>query len=153
MDWYLLYYGCCVLQAKQEKGHNSLDGHHVSHAHAMANVHIFDSPINAKRYIEVLEQHMLPSKPCLFQWCPCLFQQETAKPHSAHLTAAWLQSKRLQVLDWPACSPDMSPIENVWHSLKCKTHQQRDMSMGWDRIPLSKLKQLVSSLPKRFQCC
>uniref|UniRef100_A0AAR2L5Q2 (E3-independent) E2 ubiquitin-conjugating enzyme n=1 Tax=Pygocentrus nattereri TaxID=42514 RepID=A0AAR2L5Q2_PYGNA len=35
-------------------------------------------------------------------------------PHSARVTTAWLRSKRVRVLDWPACSPDLSPIENVW---------------------------------------
>uniref|UniRef100_A0AAR2KV54 Tc1-like transposase DDE domain-containing protein n=1 Tax=Pygocentrus nattereri TaxID=42514 RepID=A0AAR2KV54_PYGNA len=87
-------------------------------AHDMGNLHICEGTINAERYIQVLEQHMLPSKQRLFQGRPCLFQQDNAKPHSACVTTAWLRSKRVRVLDWPACSPDLSPIENVWRIMK-----------------------------------
>jgi len=38
---------------------------------------------------------------------PFLFIQDNAKPHSACVTTIWLSSKRIQVLNWPACSPDL----------------------------------------------
>uniref|UniRef100_A0A3B4CCP3 Tc1-like transposase DDE domain-containing protein n=1 Tax=Pygocentrus nattereri TaxID=42514 RepID=A0A3B4CCP3_PYGNA len=94
-------------------------------AHSMGNLHICEGTINAERYIKVLEQHMLPSKQRLFQGRPCSFQQDNAKPHSARVTTAWLRSKRVQVLDRPACSPDLSPTENVWHIMKHKKRQRR----------------------------
>ncbi len=61
--------------------------------------------INAEKYIEILEHNMLPSRRHLFQGRPCIFQQDNAKPHSAHITKSWLRRKRVRVLDWPACSP------------------------------------------------
>uniref|UniRef100_A0AAR2M5U8 Tc1-like transposase DDE domain-containing protein n=1 Tax=Pygocentrus nattereri TaxID=42514 RepID=A0AAR2M5U8_PYGNA len=94
-------------------------------AHGMGNLHICEGTINAERYIQVLEQHMLPSNQCLFQGRPCLFQQDNAKPHSARVTTAWLRSKRVRVLNWPSCSPDLSPIENVWRIMKRKIRQRR----------------------------
>ena len=63
---------------------------------------------------------MLQSKQRLLQGHSCLFQQDNAKPHSAHVTTAWLHGKRVRALVWPACSPDLSPIENVWHIMKHK---------------------------------
>ncbi len=79
----------------------------------MGSLHVLEGTMNAERYIKVLEQHMLPSR-----WR--LFQQDNAKPHTAAITTAWLRSRRVRLLNWPACSPDLSPIENIWHIINRK---------------------------------
>ncbi len=74
-------------------------------AYGMGSLHVLEGTMNAERYIKVLEQHMLPSRWRLFQGRPCVFQQDNAKPHTAAITTAWLRSRRVRVLNWPACSP------------------------------------------------
>ena len=120
-------------------------------------LHICEGTINVKKYILILEKHMMPSKRRLFHGRPCLFQVDNAKPHSARVTTAWLHSKRVRELDWPACSPDLSPIENVWRIMKRKIAQRRPRTVEqlklyikqeWERIPPENLQKLVSSVPK-----
>jgi len=77
----------------------------------MGSLHVLEGTINAERYIKVLEQHMLPSRRRLFEGRPCVFQQDNAKPHTASITTAWHHRRIVRVLNWPACSPDLSPIE------------------------------------------
>ncbi len=91
-------------------------------AYGMISLHVLEGTMNAERYIKVLEQHMLPSRRHLFQGRPC-FKQDNAKPHTAAITA-WLRSRRVRVLNWPACSPDLSPIENIWCIMKRKIRQR-----------------------------
>lgn len=53
--------------------------------------------------------NMVPSR-----WRPRLFQQDDEATFCS-LTPVWLQSKGVQVPDWPACGPDLSPIKHVQH--------------------------------------
>ena len=71
-------------------------------------------------------------------------------PHSARVTTALLRSKRVWVLDWPACSPDLSPME-MYGALRREKYDNRDPRLlskkdvyykqEWERILLSKLEQ------------
>ncbi len=79
--------------------------------------YVLEGTMNAERYVKVLEQHMLPSR-------QCVFQQDNTKPYTAAITTAWLCSSRVRVLNWTACSPDLSPIENIWCIIKWKIRQR-----------------------------
>ncbi len=125
-----------VLSAFSSKASIS-DGMGCISAYGMGSLHVLEGTMNAERYIKVLEQHMLPSR-------RRLFQQDHAKPHTAAITTAWLRSRRVRVLNWPACSPDLSPIENIWHIIKRKIRQRQPQTLQqletyirqeWDQIP------------------
>ncbi len=84
--------------------------------YVMGSLYVLEGTMNAERYIKFLEQHMLPSR-------RRVFQQDNAKPHTAAITTAWLHSRRVWVLNWPACSPDLSPINKIWRIIKRKIRQ------------------------------
>lgn len=43
-----------------------------------------------------------------------MFQQDNIKPHSAAIITAWVCSRQVLVVRLTACSPDLSPAENIW---------------------------------------
>jgi len=103
---------------------------------------------------------MLPSRWRLFHGRPCVFQQDNAKQHTAAIKTAWLRSRRVRVLNWPAWSPDISPIENIWRIIKRKIHQRWPQTLQqletyirheWDQIPTPKLKKFLTSIARRLQ--
>ncbi len=109
--------------------------------------------MNAERCIKVLEQHMLPSR-------RRLFQQDNVKPHTAAITTARHCSRRVRVLNCPDCSPDISPIENIWCIIKQKIRQRRLQNpqqletyirQVWGQIPTPKLQKLITSMPRHLQ--
>lgn len=93
-------------------------------AYGVGSLHILKGTINAVRCIQVLEQHMFASRQCLFQRRPCIIQQDNAILQTASRTTACLRSRRVRVFNRSACSPDLSPIKNIWHVLKRKIWQR-----------------------------
>ncbi|GFW23083.1 transposable element Tc3 transposase [Trichonephila clavipes] len=70
------------------------------------------STLKSQRYIsEVLEPVVLPYLQGL---ATAIFQQDNARPHMARIVQRFFINPQIELLPWPARSPDLSPIENMW---------------------------------------
>ncbi len=76
-------------------------------------------------YQEVLEHFMLPAADQLYGDADLIFQQDLAPAHSAKATSTWFKDHGIPVLNWPANSPDLNPIENLWGIVKRKMRYAR----------------------------
>ncbi len=74
---------------------------------------------------EISEHFMLSSADQLFKDADFIFQQDLAPAHTAKSTKSWLNDHGVGVLDWPANSPDLNPIENLRGIVKRKMRNKR----------------------------
>ncbi len=83
------------------------------------------STVNAAIYQDILEHFMLPSADKLYGDVDFIFQQDLAPAHTAKGTKSWFNDHGVTVLDWPANSPDLNPIKNLWGIVKRKMRDTR----------------------------
>ena len=61
----------------------------------------------------MLTENVLPNKEDILP-DGHLFQLDNATVPTANISRQWFEDEGIQLLDWPAYSPYMNPIENVW---------------------------------------
>ena len=111
--------------------------------------------LNAVRYCNEIVQPVL--LPFLRHGHASIFQQDNARPHVARHTMNFLTANNVNVLDWPARSPDISPIEHLWNHLGRIVRERNDVNNvrervlheEWDRIPMDVVRRLILSMRRR----
>ncbi len=118
------------------------------------------STVNAAIYQEILEHFMLPSADKLYGDADFIFQQDLAPAHTAKGTKSWFNDHGVTVLDWPANSPDLNPIENLWGIVKRKMRDTRPNNADelkatvketWASILPQQCHKLITSMPRRIE--
>ncbi len=94
---------------------------------------------------------MLPSADQLFKDADFIFQQDLAPVHTAKITKSWLNGHDVGVLDWPANSPDLNPIENQNKRPKNADELKATVKETWASIPPQQCHKLISSMPRRIE--
>ncbi len=77
------------------------------------------------QYQDILEHFMLPSADKLYGDADFIYQQDLTPTHTAKGTKSWFNDHGVTVLDWPANSTDLNPIDNLWDIVKRKLRDTR----------------------------
>ncbi|KAK3510395.1 hypothetical protein QTP70_005865 [Hemibagrus guttatus] len=97
---------------------------------------------------------------CMEKWVKLPATQDLAPAHTAKSTKSWLNDHGVGVLEWPANSPDLNPIENLWGIVKRKMRNKRPKNADelkatvkepWASIPPQQCHKLITSMPRRIE--
>lgn len=86
---------------------------------------------------------------------------DNAPIHASGSTRAWLQRHRIDVLSWPANSPDCNIMENVWGAMVRKIYSgnqhyanvkelKKAIVEAWHQVDQNLIDSLYASLNNRM---
>ena len=92
-----------------------------------------------------------------------IFMQDNDPKHTSKVVKEWLKDQNFGIMEWPAQSPDLNPIENMWSLLKTRLfknyeHPPAGMNVLWERssktwysIDIDECQKYIETMPKRCQ--
>jgi transposase len=119
--------------------------------------------MDAEQYVAILEQGLLQSmEESGIPQDDIIFQQDNDPKHTSRRAQRWFEEQDIKLLDWPAQSPDLNPIEHTWNHLKkCLSgypsaptgvHQLWErVEEQWGEISVEECQKWIESMPRRIQ--
>ena len=112
-------------------------------------------------YLKILRERVAPFVEADSDRESIVFQQDNAPCHKAGRCIRWFGPREIRVMEWPANSADLNPIENMWHIIKqrlvtrtdihTRAQQVQAIEEVWESIGPETLLSLVDSMPRRVQ--
>lgn len=99
-----------------------------------------DDVLTADLYKQILEEDLLGTmRHYKFSPKRMIFQHDNDPKHIAKIVDKWLSEQEFEVLNWPAQSPDLNPIGNMWRLLKIRLYSNFEqppsgMVEHWERV-------------------
>ena len=117
--------------------------------------------INSAKYIDILDKNLWPVVVWYFEGNEYLFMDDNAPVHRAHTVENYKDQNEVTSMEWPAQSPDLNIIENIWLYMKrelqksavdiaTKNDVLREIQSVWRNIELDYIRNLYQSIPDRL---
>ena len=130
--------------------------------HGIGTSTAVEGNINAQKYQQILDDNLWPVIAQHFPNDQYIFQDDNAPVHRARSTQELIHRNGITTMSWPAQSPDINIIENIWLHIKRKLQGRvgrienkddlfREIHTIWTAITPQYVQSLYKSIPRRLQ--
>lgn len=129
-------------------------------AEGLGHAELYVDSFDARRYQTILSLNLVSSAQQFWPRGQWWFQQDNASQHTAGTSQAWFHNHGIDLIDWPAWSPDLNPIEELWNDLKRRVHEKHPKTMEqlehliteeWAATDLNFIARICRNMPHRLQ--
>ena len=155
MNYHCLFCICILYKGKTDKQTVIIHS-----AGEVGDLYKVKGIFNKEGYHSILQRHAIPGGQRLIGG-NFLLQQDNDPTHTSKLCKNYLGKKQsagiLSVMEWPAQSPDLNPIELLWEQLDRMVHKKCTSSQSnlwevllevWGEISSDYLNKLTARMPK-----
>lgn len=138
-------------------------------AHFKSKLYFFQENLNSELYQKILKQKIKEKALIYSDDCPLelvqnwQFLQDNSRVHKAKKSMKILhQLVGNRIIDHPARSPDLNPIEDMWSYLDRKVKEKKTTSIHslkmilareWNSLPWTEIRKSVDSMERRTRQC
>ncbi|KAK3549753.1 hypothetical protein QTP86_007766 [Hemibagrus guttatus] len=115
---------------------------------------VINGTMNSAVYQKILKENVRPSVCDLKLKRMWVLQQDNDPKNTSKSTSEWLKKNKMKTLEWPSQSPDLNPIEMLWHDLKKVVHARKPSNVAelqqfckdeWAKIPPQRCNRLIAT--------
>ncbi|KAK3565192.1 hypothetical protein QTP86_000998 [Hemibagrus guttatus] len=130
---------------------------HVQRRERPGRLTVINGTMNSAVYQKILKENVRPSVCDVKLKQTWVLQQDNDPKHTSKSTSEWLKKNKMKTLEWPSQSPDLNPIEMLWHDLKKVVHARKPSNVAelqqfckdeWAKIPPQCCNRLIASYGK-----
>ena len=118
---------------------------------------------NSDTYIELLKTYVIPELEAANSLLDIdfTFMQDNAPCHKSKKVMEFFNTNNVSVLEWPAQSPDLNPIENIWNTIKTRRRKRYGIPKTkqelidqifdiWNELTLEDVECCIANMERRL---
>jgi hypothetical protein len=115
-------------------------------------IYVFTENLTGEKYMDILKNQLPKNK-------GFTFQDDNDSKHRSKIVTTWKKENNIKVVEWPAYSPDLNPIENCWGILKKYIRKEMPSNIDtlklkitdyWKKLNKKHICNMIDSMPKRI---